>query len=108
MKKVLKKPRMNQRKKIKMKICQVKKALKKPRMNQRKKIKPKICQVKKVLKKPRMNQRKKMKPKICQVEKMIVHPMKVGVMKKTKIIHINRIGENTDGNKYKCTKCNYR
>ncbi len=35
---------------------------------------------------------------------MIVHPMKVGVMKKTKIIHINRIGENTDGNKYKCTK----
>ena len=34
--------------------------------------------------------------------------MKVGAVKKLKIIHINRIGENTDGNKYKCTKCDYR
>ena len=76
--------------------------------DQRKKMKPKICQVKKILEKPKTTQRKKIKLKICQVGKMIVHPMKVGVMKKTKIIHINRIGENTDGNKYKCTKCNYR
>lgn len=97
-----------QRKKIKPKICQVKKVLEKSRMNQRKKMKPKICQVKKILEKPKTTQRKKIKLKICQVGKMIVHPMKVGVMKKTKIIHINRIGENTDGNKYKCTKCNYR
>ena len=49
--------------------------------------------MKKALKKPRKNQRKKIKPKICQVGKMTVHHMKVGAVKKLKIIHINRIGE---------------
>ena len=52
----------------------------------------------------------KIMQKTCQVGKIPVQDMMVATMmkRKMKAIHTSRMGGNTNGNKYKCTKCNYR